>query len=267
MTVSDARVEPASGPAVAASPVRAGIDDVLPFALAVIPFGLAVGGASAAAGLSAPVALFGAVVLLAGAGQLAAVEVLGANGGILSVVLVAGLINLRFVFYGAGVARWFTGLPLRHRLLLAYPIVDQTFVLCQERFTPDTDLGWRRRYYLTATAVLGGAFVLSQVVAYQVGSGMPRSLGLHLAAPLAFAGLLANAMKGRSEIVAGSVAAVLLVAGSGALGPVALPLAVAAGVTVATTSNRSTTTGHADAESPGHGNGRENGRATGTVSS
>jgi predicted branched-subunit amino acid permease len=229
MTVTDSR----TSAAVVASPARAGFDDALPFALALIPFGLAVGGASAAAGLSATTAAFGAVVLLAGAGQLAAVEVLGSGGGILSVVLIAGLVNLRFVFYGAGIAQWFTGLPLRQRLLLAFPIVDQTFILCQERFADQPDPDWRRRYYLTATGLLAGTFVASQVIAFQLGSGMPRGLGLHLAAPLAFAGLLANAMKGRTEIVAGAMAAALLVAGSGVLGPLALPVAVAAGVIVA----------------------------------
>ncbi len=236
MTATDAPVDSA----VAASPTRAGFDDALPFALALIPFGLAVGGASAAAGLSAATALFGAVVLLAGAGQLAAVEILGSRGGIFSVVLIVGLINLRFVFYGAGVARWFTGLPLRHRLLLAFPIVDQTFILCQERFAHEPDVEWRRRYYLTVTGLLGGTFVVSQLVAFQLGSGMPRGLGLHLAAPLAFAGMLATAMKGRTEIIAGAVAAALLVAGSGVLGPLALPVAVAAGVTVASTSGTTT---------------------------
>jgi len=235
MTVTD----PRTTGAVAVSPTRAGLDDTLPFALALIPFGLAVGGASAAAGLPAATALFGAVVLLAGAGQLAAVDVLGSGGGILPVVLVVGLVNLRFVFYGAGVARWFTGLSLCHRLVLAFPIVDQTFMLCQERFADQPDLDWRRRYYLAVTGLLAGTFVVSQVIAFQLGSGLPPGLGLHLAAPLAFAGMLARAMKGRAEIVAGAVAAALLVAGAGVLGPVALPVAVVAGVAVAASSSPS----------------------------
>lgn len=216
-------------------PVRAAIDDTAPFALALVPFGLAVGGASAAAGLSATTALFGAVVLLAGAAQLAAVEMLAADGGILSVVVVAALVNLRFVFYGAGVATWFDGLPLRRRLLLAFPIVDQTFLLCQQRFEDEHDPAWRQRYYLTATALLGGTFVGCQVIAFRLGSNLPDGLGLHLAAPLAFAGMLANSVKGSSAVVAGTIAASIAVVGSSVLGALGLPLGVIAGVTVGAT--------------------------------
>lgn len=209
---------------------RAALEDTAPFAIALIPFGLAVGGASAAADLSATTALFGAMVLLAGAAQLAAVEVLGDGGGIVSVVVVVGLVNLRFVFYGAGMASWFEGLPLGRRLLLVFPIVDQTFMLCQQRFEVEYDLAWRQRYYLSATALLATAFVGSQVVAYRLGSNFPDGLGLHLAAPLAFAGMLANSMKGRSEVIAGMIAASIVVGGANMLGPVGLPLGVIAGV-------------------------------------
>ena len=162
--------------------------------------------------------------------RLAAVETLAAGGGVVSVVVVVGLVNLRFVFYGAGVATWFDGLPLRRRLLLAFPVVDQTFMLCQQRFEDERDPGWRQRYYLTVTAMLGGTFVGCQVVAYHLGAVLPDGLGLHLAAPLAFAGMLANSLRGRSEVVAGAVAAVVLVGGASAFGRAALPVGVLAGV-------------------------------------
>lgn len=215
------------------SPVRLGFDDALPFAVALIPFGLAVGGTSATIGLSGATALFGAVALLAGAAQLAALEVLGSGGGVLSVAVVAGLVNLRFVFYGAGVAGWFAERPLRRRLLLAFPIVDQTFMLCQRRFADEHDPTWRQRYYLSGTALLGSTFVLSQVVGFNVGANMPGWLGLHLAAPLAFAGMLATAMTTGRDFLAGAVAAVVVVGATGLLGPVTLPLAVVAGVACA----------------------------------
>ena len=84
-----------------------------PFAVALIPFGMALGGASAAAGLSSWESVFGGVALLAGAAQLAAVEMIGAGGGVALVAVVVALINMRFVFYGAGFARWFADAPLR----------------------------------------------------------------------------------------------------------------------------------------------------------
>ena len=104
-----------------AAPSRLALKDITPFAVALIPFGLALGSASAAAGLSASETMFGATVLLAGAAQLAAVEVLGSGGGIVATAVVVALINLRFVFYGAGVARWFADAPLRHPFAARHP--------------------------------------------------------------------------------------------------------------------------------------------------
>lgn len=218
---------------------RRAVEDTSAFAIALIPFGMAIGAASAAAGLSSWESTFGALALLAGASQLAAVEVIGDGGGIVSVAIVVTLINMRFVLYGAGVARWFEGATLTQRMLLAVPIIDQTFILCQERFASITDPASRRRYYLTSTAVLVSAFIVSQIVAFQLGSSLPGSLGLHLAAPLAFAGMLARAVKTRLDVVAGAVAAVIVVGGTGIAGGAALPLGVAAGVGAALAVERS----------------------------
>lgn len=209
---------------------RRAVKDTAPFAVALIPFGMAIGAASAAAGLSSWESAFGAVALLAGASQLAAVEVIGVGGGIFSAAIVVALINTRFVLYGAGVARWFEDVSLTQRMMLAIPIVDQTFILCQERFVGVTDPASRRQYYLTSTAVLVSTFIVSQIIAFQIGSSLPGSLGLHLAAPLAFAGMLARAVKTRLDIVAGAVAATIVVGGTGIAGGVTLPLGVAAGV-------------------------------------
>jgi predicted branched-subunit amino acid permease len=212
---------------------RQAVQDTAPFAVALVPFGMAIGGASAAAGFSAWESAFGGVVLLAGASQLAAVEVLGSGGGVLATAVVVALINLRFAFYGAGVARWFADAPIRRRLVLVVPIVDQTFMLCQERFGDGTDLTWRQRYYATATALLVAAFIGSQVVAFHIGGGLPESLGLHLAAPLAFAGMLAKTVTTSNDLVAGTVAAATVVLGTSVAGTAALPLGVAVGVAVA----------------------------------
>lgn len=208
--------------------------DTLPFVAALVPFAFAIGSASATAGLSAFESAFGAIALLAGASQLAAVEVMASGGGLVITVMLVTLINLRFLFYGAGLAQWFDGAPMHRRLLLAIPIVDQTFMLCQERFGAEYDLAWRQRYYVTASAILAGTFVTCQVIAYQVGAGLPDGLGLHLAAPLAFAGMLAKAIKGTKELVAGAFAGSVVVLGTGFAGAAALPLAIVAGVGAAT---------------------------------
>lgn len=229
-TITIERVENAS---------RQAVKDTAPFTVALIPFGMAIGAASAAAGFSAWESAFSGVALLAGASQLAAVEVIGSGGGVLATAVVVALINLRFAFYGAAVAQWFADAPMRSRLMLAIPIIDQTFMLCQERFGDGMDLSWRQRYYATATAMLIAAFIGSQVIAFHIGGGLPDSLGLHLAAPLTFAGLLAKTVTSSPALVAGAVAALIVVLGTSVAGAAALPLGVATGVGTALFAGRS----------------------------
>lgn len=227
-----AAASPAATTSPLASPVAVAARDSAPFVVALVPFGLAVGSASVAAGLSLAQSMFGAVVLLAGAAQLAVVESLGRGDGVVAAVVVTALVNLRFVYYGAGAARWFTGARLWQRLLLVFPLVDQTFLLGQQRFTEDTDIAWRRRYHLAATVMLAVPFVTSQIVGYRLGAGLPPALGLHLAGPLVFAGMLARHLEtGSARLAAGSAALAVPVA-AGVAGPATLPVAIALGVAV-----------------------------------
>ena len=213
---------------------RTALRDIAPCVAAIVPFGLAVGSASAAAGLNGFEAIFGAAIMLAGSGQLVAVQTIGGGEGIVAAAVIVGLVNMRFVFYGAAVARWFDGAGRLRRLLLVYPIVDQTFMLCQQRFETINDLAWRQRYFVVATAALGGTFVAAQAVSFTFGAALPPAAGLHLAAPLVFTGMLAVAARTRRQAVAAVTAAIVVTAGSSALGPLALPVAAIAGVGAAT---------------------------------
>lgn len=234
-------IEADSSPSVDVGPWRAGVFDAVPFAVAIVPFGLAIGSAGATAEMSLPATLFGAVALLAGASQLAATDVVADGGRLGSLLIVVLLLNARFVLYGTGVSTWFAGRPKGRRLLLAVPIIDQTFMLCQQRFSTETDENWRERYYLGATAALVAAYLTCQAIGHSVGTAVPVGVGLHLAAPLVFTGMITVAIPERSEAVAAVTAAALLLAISPILGPVGLPIAVVGGIMAgaATADNRS----------------------------
>jgi predicted branched-subunit amino acid permease len=212
------------------SAFRFAIQDFAPFAAALVPFAVAIGTTSAINGLTLPEATFGAVVLLAGTAQLAAIELIGNNTAIAVAVTTIVLINSRFIIYGAGLANWFADVPLRQRLLLAFPLVDQTFLCCEERFTTMTDLDDRRRYYLAGTAILVSVFLSSQLVGYLAGPVVPDWMGLHLAAPLAFAGMLVKAVKSSQHAVAALAATFIVIIGAGLPGGAALPISIAVGV-------------------------------------
>ena len=207
--------------------------DVAPLALALIPFSLAIGATIATSGLPAPAALAGSVLMMSGAAQLALIQLADAGAGLTLAVVTALLINARLVLYSAGFAGWFRELPRRRRLLLAIPLIDQTFLLAQRRFPEHRSVTWRQRYHLTATAVLVVCFVGSQLVGYAVGDGLPDGLGLHLAAPLAFAGLLGAGVKDRSGLVAAGAAATTVAVGGPWLGGLTIPAAALVGLVAA----------------------------------
>ncbi len=215
---------------VVVSAVRTGAKDAMPFAAGLVPFSLAIGGASAAAGMTAFESIFAASVLMAGTAQLAATDVIASGGAMFATVTVVILVNLRFVLYGSGVARWFSDVSVTKQLLMVFAVVDATFLLCQERFTAGVDLAWRQRYYLTITGSLVAVFLLCQIVGYQLGAGLPEGLGLGLAAPLAFGGMLAKSVKGHDSLIAAAMAAVVVIFGSSLLGAAALPAAAGLGV-------------------------------------
>lgn len=232
MTIIDRPTLVATGPSLFAhaSAPREAVRDVSPFLLALIPFSLAIGAASESAGLSLGQAMFAVFAVLAGSGQLAGVESIRAGSGVGVTVVIVLLVNARFAFYGAGFARWFVDLPRWKKLLLAVPLVDQTFLLCQERFSTNAETDWRVRYYATVTMCLVVCFAGCQMIGYTFGGDLPSSLGLHLAAPLAFAGMLAKSTKCTATMIAAGVSGFVLLVASGPIGTVALPVAVLTGV-------------------------------------
>ena len=188
----------------------------VPMAMGVAPFGLAIGAAVSASNVPAPVGWLGAPLIMAGSAQLTAVEMLDAGAAPLMIVVSALVINARIVMYSAAMAPWFRDEPLLRRLVLAIPLIDQMYLVSAPRFEQG-DLGPRARqaYWVGGASVLCGTWVTTQAVAIAAGASLPEGVGLHVAAPLALAGLLAKTVSGRPTAVAAAVAALVAVAGIG----------------------------------------------------
>lgn len=241
MTPPQVQPLPATGVATNRRASGAAAKDITPLLVALIPFSVAIGAAAQSNGLSGAELMAGAAFLMAGAAQLAAIELIGGGASWVVVMLTTLAINLRFMLYSAGLARWLAGAPLRHRFAMATTLVDQNFMICAERFaTPvegESDSRWRTRYYGTASVGLIIVFFSCQIIGYRLGASLPDGLGLHMAVPLAFSGLLAKSAATTSSRLAAAVAAIvaLLIVGlpAGMSLPVAAVVGVAAGSTVA----------------------------------
>lgn len=218
---------------------RDGARAVLPIALGLLPFAFAIGAAIRASGIDPLAGWAGAPLIFAGAAQLTTVQMLGAGAAPLVIVASALAVNARVLMYGAAAAPWFRGVPLRRRLLLALPIIDPLYLPCAARFRRgDLDRAERQAFYAGAAALLGSMWTAGQGVALVAGASLPAALALDVAAPLAFAGLLATAVAGRGAVVAAATGAVVAVVAVGLPFQSAVLVAAVAGVAAGTIDDR-----------------------------
>jgi len=184
--------------------------------IGVIPFGLAIGASIGSSTVGTAQGIASGPLILAGAAQLSTLRLLESGAAPLIVILSALMINARILLYSASLAPWFASEPLRRRLFLAVPVIDQLHFTCTPRFERgDLDAAGRRWYYIGAATWLVTAWTVSQFVAAVGGARLPGWMGLDLAAPLALAGLLAKTVDDRRTATAAVIAAAATVAAVG----------------------------------------------------
>lgn len=192
-----------------------GMREVIPFVLGVLPLALAIGAMLAESSVSALAGWLAGPAIFGGAAQLLTIQMLDAGAAPAVIIVSAVLVNSRVLFYGAAIAPWFAEAGLRTRLLVAIPLIDPLFIQSQQRFARgDLDQRGRTAYYSGAAVVLVVAWMSVQAIALLVGGTLPDYLSLEMAAPLVFAGFLANLAKGRPALTAASVGGVIAVTGS-----------------------------------------------------
>lgn len=225
------------GPRPSTSLLRVALEggrDITPMVIGVIPLAIAIGATIGTSTLSATQGVVSAGAILAGAAQLNTIELIDAGAAAPVTIASALIINARLLLYSATIAPWFRGEPLRRRLLLALPVIDQLHFTVLPRFERgDLDGRGRRAYYAGAAAWLVSAWVATQAVAIASVGQAPAWLGLHVAAPLALVGLLARSTVDRRTRIAAVVAGLAAVVGVGLPFHSSVLVAIVAGITVA----------------------------------
>lgn len=231
---TSAGLEATTGPGVRRAAVE-GLRDITPMVVGVAPFGLAIGAAVATSSLSLGQGIFSGAAILAGASQLTVVTMLDDGVAPLVIILSALIVNARIVLYSASLAPWFRDAPLRLRLVLAIPVIDQTYFTCLPRFQRnDLDRVERQAYLLAAGAFLITGFLSTQTLAMVAGARLPAWTGIGVMAPLALAGLLAKSVADGRATRAAAAAGIVAVAGAGLPFQSAILVAIAVGVAAGT---------------------------------
>ncbi|QJY47439.1 AzlC family ABC transporter permease [Pseudonocardia broussonetiae] len=193
-----------ANPAVAAQ-LRRGARDTVAVIVAYLPFGMAVGAALAHADVPPLVAWASSPLLFGGAGQLLAVQLLGAGAGAVVTVSAVLVVNARFLLYGAALAPHVADWPRRTRWAAAHLLADPVYALVAARFAGPAGSGpprERRAYYAGVGVTLWVVWSLVTGLGMLLAGALPAGLRLDDAAPLTFLLLLLPMLGTRAAVVA-----------------------------------------------------------------
>jgi 4-azaleucine resistance transporter AzlC len=192
-----------------------GVRAAAPIGVAALAFSVSFGVLARAAGMGriAPVVM--SVTTFAGSAQFAVASILGAGGGLVTAIVAAILLNLRYGPIGLSAATTFEG-PWWRRVLAAQLIVDESWAIAQR------DDGRLDRHLLVGAGLL-------LLVCWTAGTAIgafagdlvadPESLGLDAAFPALFLALLWSQVGERSRLqaaIGGAAIALVLMPFTGA---------------------------------------------------
>jgi 4-azaleucine resistance transporter AzlC len=191
-----------------------GFTQALPLMVGNIPFAIVTGVAGAKAHLSLLEITTMSALVYAGAAQLVALQMIAAGSVLVPFVLMASLVvNLRYIVYSSALAKPLETFTGWRKMLAAFLLVDQNFVMTLERF-PRLGPQLTPWFYLGVGTPIWLNWVCFTIVGFLVGGQVPAFWGLDFAVPLCFLVLLLPTLKDRPSVAAavvGGLVATLLV--------------------------------------------------------
>ena len=116
-----------------------GVRDESPILLGVVPFGMIFGALAITSGLSTAAAQAMSSIIFAGSAQFIAAQLLGADASGIVILMVVFVINLRHLLYSASVASHVKSLRPRWKLMLAYLLTDEAYVVTITHYNSQGD--------------------------------------------------------------------------------------------------------------------------------
>jgi 4-azaleucine resistance transporter AzlC len=175
-----------------------GVRAAAPIGVAAVAFGVSFGVLARSAGMGRVAPVVMSLTTFGGSAQFAAASILGAGGGVVTAVVAAVLLNLRYGPIGLSAATALTG-PWWQRVLTAQLLVDESWAIAQR------DDGRLDRHLLVGAGLLllvgwTGGTAIGTFAGDLVAD--PESLGLDAAFPALFLALLWPQVGERSRLLA-----------------------------------------------------------------
>jgi Predicted branched-chain amino acid permease (azaleucine resistance) len=121
-------------------------------------------------------------------------------------VLVVFVVNLRHALYSASLAPHVKHLKLSWKMLLAYLMTDEAYVVTITHYIQDSDSTHKHWYFFGAGLTLWSCWQTSTALGIFIGARMPANWPLSFALPLTFIALVVPALKDRASVAAAVVA-------------------------------------------------------------
>jgi 4-azaleucine resistance transporter AzlC len=183
----------------------------LPIFLGYMPVGAAFGILARTAGFTLTQAVACSGLVLAGAGQFVGLSLMRANADIAAILIATGVINLRYVLFGAAVSPYLRTTPLPMQASLAFSLTDETFAVN----IADQQAGTADELSMTGVGAISWMGWVGGTVAGAALGGLvgdPARWGVGFAMPAMFTALLVGQAVDRRHVLVGAVAAVLALA-------------------------------------------------------
>jgi predicted branched-subunit amino acid permease len=181
---------------------REGFRTFLPLSIGLVPWALVTGVAMRGIGLSPVEAMGMNLIVFAGAAQLGTLPLIAGGAPLWVIVATALALNLRFVIFSAGIARYLGAYRTSLRWLLGHLLTDGVFALAMEPMLRHDDRDWRLGFYLVPSAwgwLLWQLFALAGVLFAGL---IPRAWSLEFMATIALMVILIPMVRARPMLLA-----------------------------------------------------------------
>jgi predicted branched-subunit amino acid permease len=211
--------------------IRLACRDVAVLFLPALPFALLFGVMVVESGVPQVLGWASSIIMFGGAAQMTLITLIGEGAAVSAAVTTTLIVTARHILYSVTLAPRFQGQPAWFRWLGPYVLIDQVFALTQvKELSDDADF---RRYYLAAGFMFWGLWVSFTGAGIILAPIIPETLGIDIAIPLLFLGLLLMAIKRRNQVVTALVSGGAALALAGMDNQVGLIIAVLIALTVA----------------------------------
>jgi 4-azaleucine resistance transporter AzlC len=212
--------------------LRAGIRAELPITFGVVPFGMIYGVLAVSAGLPPLLAQAMSAIVFAGSAQFIGVQLFAAATPAGVIWLTTLIVNLRHLLYGASLGPHLRRLSPLWKVVLAYLMTDEAYVVTALRYNQPGDARHRHWFFLGSGLTLWLSWQVSTAAGIFLGAQVPASLGLDFTLALTFIGMVVPALTSTPPLAAALAAGVVALLAAGWPYKLGLLAAAFAGIAV-----------------------------------